>query len=137
MHDPEDVLALLRKISAFFRGVSKGQAFSCFVLRHVPGASEKMVRKFEEFMVDCIHEYKAMRPGTYIKFRHRQEFLLVRREIDLYLSRLFWGSFNNNRDLLSGEQWATMNKIAVEMSYIIDLLKGEFDYGTETETRSF
>jgi len=132
MHDPYDILSLMRKMSSFFRSVSKGQSFSCFVIRHVPGSAEKLVRRFEEFMVECIHEYKAMaRRTSEITFEQRQEFLLVTREIDLYLSRLFWGSFNNNRDLLSGDQWIHMQKIAVELSYILDLLKGEFYNGQE------
>jgi len=131
MHDAEDLLALLRKIASFFHGTSKGQGFSCFVLRHVPGMTDKLVHKFEEFMVECIHGYKAMSPREVdITFEQRQKFLLICREIDLYLSQLFWGSFNNNRDLLSGEQWIRMNRIAVELSYIIDLLKGEFHHGS-------
>jgi len=130
MRNPDEVLDLIKKISAFFNSASKGQSFSVFVLRHVPGASEKLVHRYEEFMVQCIHEYKAMQPFEgRIRFKHRQEYLLAIRELDLHLTRLFWGSFNDNRDLLTGEQWIQMNRIAIEMVYIIDLLKGEFYYG--------
>ena len=137
MHNPEDVLGLLRKMASFFNGASKGQSFSCFVLRHVPHATERLIQKFEEFMVECIHEYKAI--GNIeegIKFEQRQEFLIVKREIDLALSKLFWGSLNNNRDLLSAEQWIRMNQIAVELTYILDLLKGEFYYGSKANSCS-
>lgn len=135
LHDPSEILSMLRKIASFLRSMSKGQSFSCFVLRHVPGSAEKLVKRFEDFMVKCIHEYKAMALRTSdITFKDRQQFLLITREIDLYLGRLFWGSFNNNRDLLSDEQWIHMQQIAVELTYILDLLKGEFYYGSKAYT---
>lgn len=126
-YDPDGVNALLAYIGNFFKQVSTGQGFSIFLVRHLPGAPERLIRKLERFTVSCIKRFRGLRPfEKEATFKQKQQKMLIVAELNSNLAHLFWGEFNDNRDLFTAEQWLTFNSLAIELTSIIAALKADF-----------
>lgn len=127
-HNPKQINALLAHISAAVNKLASKQRLTCAIFKYVPGAKDKAVSNIEQFVAECVTMYnnldEAETPWT---FEDWKQFRLFEAQIRINLRKLFWGTINENRQVLEDKHWKALNPIAVILIDLLIRIRGEYE----------
>jgi hypothetical protein len=127
-HDPDAMNELMQAIVDKVRWLATGQFWGVLYLRYWPHACEKLVADLIKFCEKATHKYVEL-PETNIEqpsFEQWQMHVAQCKELDFQLNKLFWGDYNENREVVNPELWNLLNRCAITLIEITGLLKSEY-----------